>query len=274
MALYGRARNTRLLVISLVMLSLATITIDYRGGDSGPFEVAGRSTLEVVGTLQRAVNSVFHPVSAFLGGIAHIGSLQSENDRLKAEVESLRLQTGSSLSLERQLKETQQLIKLQTNLNLSGVAATVVAYGLTNFVWSITVDRGSSDGVTRDAPVVSGQGLVGHVVEVAPHSSTVLLIIDPQSFVGGRLASSGETGLVEGQRDRDLKMDLVNADAKVVAGEPVTTSGLQGGLYPPEIVIGVVSHVYQQPGTLTKTISVRPSVDFSALQFVLVVKQP
>jgi rod shape-determining protein MreC len=108
-------------------------------------------------------------------------------------------------------------------------------------------------------------------VQVGTHWSSVQLIIDPHSFVGGRLASSGETGLVAGQRDRDLRMDLVNPDAKVTAGEQVVTSGFQGGLYPPEIVIGVVSHVYQQPGTLTKLIAIRPSVDFSSLEFVLVV---
>lgn len=273
MALYGRARNTRLLVISLVMLSLVTITVDYRGGESGPFEVAGRSALTVVGALQGAVNKVLHPIGAFLGGIAHIGTLQSENDRLKSEVAALRAQNGQSVSLKRQLEQAQSLLKLRQQLGLSGITAKVVAESLSNFEWSVTIDRGSSDGVKLDAPVVSGQGLIGHVVQVGTHWSAVQLIIDPHSFVGGRLASSGETGLVAGQRDQDLRMDLVNPDAKVTAGEQVVTSGLQGGLYPPEIVIGLVSHVYQQPGTLTKLISIRPLVDFSSLEFILVVTQ-
>jgi rod shape-determining protein MreC len=274
MALYGRARNTRLLVVSLVMASLVTITVDYRGGRSGPFEVAGRSALSVVGALQGGVNKVLHPIGAFFGGIAHIGSLQAENDRLKSEIQALQRQSSRSVSLERENKELSSLVKLRTDLGLAGVTATVIAGSPTNFEWSVTIDRGSSDGVKVDSPVVSGRGLVGHVVQVASHWSKVQLIIDPGSFVGGRLASSGETGLLAGQRDKDLRMDLVNPDARVVAGEPVVTSGLQGGLYPPEIVIGFVSHVYQQPGTLTKLIAVRPSVDFSSLQFVLVVKQP
>jgi rod shape-determining protein MreC len=273
MALYGRARNTRLLVITLVMLSLVTITVDYRGGQSGPFEVAGRSALTVVGALQGAVNKVLHPIGAFLGGIAHIGTLQSENERLKSEVAALRAQNGQSVSLKRQLEQAQGLLKLRQQLGLSGITAKVIAESLSNFEWSVTVDRGSSDGVKPDAPVVSGQGLIGHVVQVGTHWSAVQLIIDPHSFVGGRLASSGETGLVAGQRDKDLRMDLVNPDAKVTAGEQVVTSGLQGGLYPPEIVIGLVSHVYQQPGTLTKLIAIRPLVDFSSLEFVLVVTQ-
>src|SRR5439155_25241594 len=272
MALYGRARNTRLLVVSLVMASLVTITVDYRGGQSGPFEVAGRGALSVVGAMQGGVNKVLHPVGASFGGIAHIGSLQSEHDGLKAEVQALRRQSRESVSLGRQNKELKSLLKLRQELGLSGVTAVVIAESPSNFEWSVTIDRGSSDGVKVDSPVVSGQGLIGHVVQVATHWSKVQLIIDPQSAVAGRLASSGETGLVVGQRNHDLTMDLVNPGAKVIAGEQVVTSGYQGGLYPPEIVIGVVSHVYLQPGTLTKLIAVRPSVDFSSLQFVFVVK--
>ena len=274
MALYGRARNTRLLVISLVMLSLVTITIDYRGGDSGPFEVAGRSALSVVGALQDGVNRVLHPVAAFFGGLVHIASLQSENERLKADLDAARRQNSTGVTLERENKELKGLLQLRQDLGLSGVTATVIADSLSNFEWSVTIDRGTADGVKDDAPVVSGQGLIGHVVQVALHWSKVQLIIDPESAVAGRLASSGETGLVVGQRNRDLQMELVSPNAKVSAGEQVVTSGYQNGLYPPEIVIGFVSHVYQQPGTLTKLIAVRPSVDFSSLQFVLVVKQP
>ena len=63
MALYSRARNTRLLVISLVMASLLTITVDYRGGQTGPFEAAGRATYTVVVTIQSAVSRVLHPIA-------------------------------------------------------------------------------------------------------------------------------------------------------------------------------------------------------------------
>ena len=120
-------------------------------------------------------------------------------------------------------------------------------------------------------PVVVGDGLVGHVVEVTPTASKVELIIDPDSSVAGRLATSGETGLVLGRRNRDLTMDLVNPLARVLPNEQVVTAGYQGGLYPPEIPIGVVSHIYQQPGSPTKTIEIRPAVDFTSLEFVLVV---
>jgi rod shape-determining protein MreC len=271
MALYRRTRSTRLLVVSLIMASLLTITADFKGGRSGPLEVAGKAALTVMGPLQSAVSAVFRPVGGFFVGLAHVGSLQSENRALKLENQRLRELGARSVSTQRELERLQGLLKLQRSLGLRGVTASVIGASVGNFEWSITINRGSSDGLRPDMAVVAAEGLVGHVVEVTSHWSTVQLVIDPRSAVAGRLASSGETGLVSGQRSRDLVMDLVNPDATVQPDEQVVTSGYQGGLYPAEIPIGSVSSVYTRPGSLTKSILVRPAVDFSSLEVVEVV---
>jgi rod shape-determining protein MreC len=270
-ALYSHPRNTRVLVVSLVMVSLLTITIDYKGGNSGPFEVAGKGALSVVGAMQSGVSHILRPIGAFFSGLAHVGSLQSENRALKQQVQQLKQQQGRTVSLERRNAELASLLKVEQSLRLEGVGASVIGYSVGNFEWSVTINRGSTSKVRTNDAVVSGDGLVGHVILVAPTTSVVQLIIDPNSAVAGRLSSSGETGLIRGQRDQDLTMDLVSADAKIFPNEQVVTSGYQGGLYPPEILIGQVSHTYQQPGGLTKEIAVRPAVDFSSLEFVFVV---
>jgi rod shape-determining protein MreC len=273
MALTRRAgRSTRILVVSLVMASLVIITLDYRQGPSGIFESLGRGTSSIVSPMQAAVARVFRPVGAFFQGLGHVGSLQSENRRLKGEVERFKTETGSIANIERQFLELQRLLNIRSRLNLRRtIGANVVAASISNFEWSITLDQGSRDGVAVNQPVVSADGLVGHVTEVFAGTCFVQLIIDPRSAVGGRLAATGETGLVVGQRNRDLQMELVAPDAEVTPGEEVVTSGYQGGLYPPGVPIGVVSHLYTDPASLTKVIQVRPEVDFSSLEFVLVV---
>ncbi|HEX8100698.1 MAG TPA: rod shape-determining protein MreC [Actinomycetota bacterium] len=271
MALYRRARNTRALVITLVTLSLVTITIDYRGGDSGPFEVAGRATLSAVGALQGAVSRLLRPAGSFFSGISHVGSLQEENERLRERIAALERQNSEGAYKDREIEQLRSLLNLKQGLRLSGVTGNVIGESVSNFAWLITVDRGSVDGVRVHAPVVSGQGLVGQAVRVAPRWSQVELIIDPDSAVAGRLAASGETGLIKGQRADDLTMDLVNPKDPVVLNEQVVTSGYQGGVYPPGILVGFVSKVQDQPGGLFKRVDVRPAVDFSALQFVLIV---
>jgi rod shape-determining protein MreC len=276
MALYSRPRNTRLLVVSLVMLSLLTITVDYRGGENGPLEVVGRGAVSVVGALQGAVSHVVRPVTDWVTGVVHIGSLRSENDRLRADIDKLRAQSGENTSLKAQLVELEGLLKIRERLQLrKTVAAQVVAVSVGNFEWTVTIDQGSSAGIKVDMPVVSGNGLVGHVISAAPNVSIVQLIIDPDSAVAARLGIARVTGVVLGRRNRPLTMDLVDPEANVVPSEPVVTSGYEipGGkaLYPDGIPVGFVSHIYTRPGSLVKTIEISPAVDFSALEFVLVV---
>jgi rod shape-determining protein MreC len=82
---------------------------------------------------------------------------------------------------------------------------------------------------------------------------------------------SGDTGLVAGNRNQDMVMEMVAPNAGVNPGESVVTAGYQGGLYPGGILIGIVSHVAPAEGSLAKVVSLRPVVDFSALEFVEVV---
>jgi rod shape-determining protein MreC len=271
MALYGRARRTRLVVVSLVMASLVTITVDYRGGEAGPLAAAGRAALSVVGALQDGVSRVLDPVASWFSGIVRVGSLKEENERLRQQVRELQQERARLMAIELENRQLRDLLDLRGSLGFRGVTARVVGESVSNFEWSVTIDAGSSDGVRKDMAVLSGEGLVGRVVEVAPNTSVVQLIIDPDSAVAARLVNSGETGLVEGNRNQDLRMELVNPDVEVLPDEQVVTSGYQGGLYPPGILIGYVSHVLSQPGMLTKLVAVRPAVDFSSLSFVLVV---
>jgi rod shape-determining protein MreC len=271
MALSRRVRSTRVLVITLIFASLVTITLDYRGGQSGPLEVAGKGALTVIGPMQEAVARVARPIGAFFTGIVHIASLESENRRLRSEVQSQRILNAQAGEAFRENAELRKLDGISQQLGLKGVHATVIGQSLSNFEWSITIDRGSSEGVKVDQPVVSAQGLVGHVTQVTPNVSKVTLIIDPESAVAGRLVRSGDTGLVVGNRNKDLIMQMVSPGAQVNPGESVVTAGYQSGLYPGGILIGIVSHVAPAQGALDKVIALRPVVDFSSLQFVEVV---
>jgi rod shape-determining protein MreC len=151
------------------------------------------------------------------------------------------------------------------------VPARVVSSAPTNFQITITIDRGTEAHLDVGMPVVTSAGLVGRVTEVSKIRSTVLLITDPQSNVGVRLANSGEPGVVRGDGNRNpLPLDLITTEVPVAVGEPVVTSGLERGLFPAQIPVGRVRNVTARPSALQKDILIEPSVDLVRLEFVRV----
>jgi rod shape-determining protein MreC len=118
---------------------------------------------------------------------------------------------------------------------------------------------------------------VGRVISVNALSSEVQLIVDRRSTVAARLSGSLEFGAVQGQGDQDLQMEDVSLGTDIdLTADPVEVltasyrvSG-QEGVYPPGILIGTVSRVYESSNGLQTSVSIRPAVDFSALEFVLV----
>jgi rod shape-determining protein MreC len=270
-AIGGRTRSTRGLVILLVTASLVIITVDYREGSNGPLSRMSDGLHSVVIPLQNGVSKVFHPVAAFFGALVGLPSKQEKIDRLEARIEQLQAEHVESLNALAQLNTLQRTLDIAKSYQFQTEAADVVGNGVSNFDWTIEIDKGSSDGIKRDMPVMSWQGLVGRVIHVTPFGSQVLLLTHPDSDVATRLVESQETGLLQGQGRSDLVMSSIDQTAKVGVGEPVMTSGYSGGLFPPGIPVGTVSKVQHDPATGALQVSVAPDVDFSKLDVVLVI---
>jgi rod shape-determining protein MreC len=270
MAIYKRERSTRLLVIALVVSSLMIITLDFRGGERGPLATLGRVSLAVISPIQDGVARVFRPIGSFFSDVAKLGSLKAENLELRRQVAEFRGEQARIQELVAENEELRGLLKLKEPLAFETIGATVIAQSPSNFEAAVTINRGSADGLGLDMPVLAAQGLVGRVVRVTSSWAKVMLIIDSGSGVGARLAASRETGILRGQRERDLRLDLVDPETPVDPGEQIVTSGL-GGVFPPGIPVGEVSRIVPNESTLEQELLVRPHVDFSRLSDVLVI---
>jgi rod shape-determining protein MreC len=273
-----KPRSTRLLVVVLVSISLAVITLDYRQGPEGPLAGLGRTSISLMAPLQHAVTDLTRPIGNFFVSLAHLPTLASENDRMTKELAAERARNNQSTGLQGEVDRLKALVGLENSIDFPVVDGLVISNGISNFENIITIDRGSADGIAVDNPVVTGGSvgarLVGRIVEVAAHASTVMLITDRDAATGARLAGTRQSGLIEGQGDADMKMSFLNAGVVVEPGEIVETNGYQDGLYPPGITIGEVSRFVPATSTTESFVTVRPAVDFSTLDYVAVVLKP
>jgi len=275
-----RPRSTRLLVVALVSVSLAVITLDYRQRESGPLAGIGSAAKTFMAPMQEAVTTVTEPVGDFFAGIARLPSLADENERLRHERDAALGQLQTDGYEQAQYDDLIALVQLRASLDPTAVFARVIGNGYSNFEYTISIDKGSSDGVAVDQPVATGSPeapmLVGRVVDVTSTSADVRLIIDRSFAVAATIQGTREAGLIEGAGDADLRMSLVDEGTLIEGDEAVFTQGYEldgeAGLYPPGMLIGQVSRLVPGDNATQEFVEVRPAVDFETLQFVLVLQ--
>ena len=271
MRIFDRTRRTRLFVALLLSAAIVLVTIDYRTHGNGPLEAIGRGIMTVIGPVQQAVTRTLRPVGDFLAGFTQVPSLKAEIIKLEQENALLQQREHQVTDIARENEELRKLLGIGHRFDLKTVTVRVTGVGPSNFENTVFIDRGTAEGVRRDLPVISGEGLVGRVVEASAHSARVLLLIDPSSAVAARLASNGQTGVISGKGGEQLQFDLFNVDAPVSLQDEVLTSGYRGGVYPAGIPIGTVARLDPKGSALTRRVWVRPYVDFTGLDYLLVV---
>lgn len=199
-----------------------------------------------------------------------------ENQDLKLELKRLEWlkTTVESLSLEN--ARLRRSMGLRPPEGRSPVWAHVMERDPLHWYRSVVVDQGSAEGVSLNDPVLGpAEGrlvAVGRIVEVRPESSVVLLLTDELSAAAAYLSSGTLEGLVQGQDGPRLRMNYLNAEASVSAGDAAYTSPTSA-TFPPDILIGRVARVYPRDPFLTfQSVEVAPALDASSLQEVIILR--
>ncbi|MGA5822132.1 rod shape-determining protein MreC [Kitasatospora sp. NPDC094028] len=269
-------RESRLLLILLVAVAFALITVDIKGGEDSPLGGARRTAASLLGPVERGAATVVDPVANTVRAFRDAATDSGRSDQLARENTELRQKLASSDMAAGRTKQLDDLLRTAGAGGYTIKAAQVIAIGpAQGFSWTITIDAGSDDGLTRDMTVINGQGLVGRITTVAPTTATVLLASDPGFSAGTRLEGSGEIGFASGGGDSPMKVSLLNGKAQVKAGDRLVTFGSQSGRpFVPGVPVGKVVEVQANAGQLTKTVLVEPFVQFTRLDLVGVVVVP
>ena len=258
-----------ILLGAAVLVALLVILIGSdgaRGLHSGFFDF----TAPVLKTGQ-SVTAQFGSVGQ---GLKTLEQLEAENRQLLTDNRQMqaRLQTLEGLKDENDgLRDALEFVR-RTDLRL--LAARVVSRDASTWWNNIRIDRGFEDGVELDMPVITESGVVGKVVAVSKNLSTVLLISDENCRVGARIEGTRERGIAQGRRvtadtKGEIELNFLNKQAVVEPGASVFTAGVEGGVFPPDLLIGSVASF--QARDLDGQALVQPAVNLSSLKDVFVI---
>jgi rod shape-determining protein MreC len=259
-------------LVILLFTNLAIMAVDARD------KVSSQRSLRV---WAQALVSPFQSVSSKAGGassglvrkIINFNSTADENDRLKQRLAETELALRNARQWTAENERLRGLLNLKEQTGYDQVAARVIARDSSVWFNTITINRGSSSGVSLNMPVVTAGGIVGRVIAVSPWTSQVMLVTDEKAAAGaivGQLSESGALGSVRGLGGSGLiEMRYVSGLQKVQVGDYILTTG-QDGIYPPGLSVGEVVELHQGTATQTHQIFIRPSAKLDQLEEVAV----
>ncbi len=223
---------------------------------------------EVQRTMTAGVSGIRHLWSGYVG-LRHV---RAENAELKQQLADVQIELQQQRALADRSRGLDRLLELRQRLTLTTVAAEVIASGASPEFRTLTVDKGTQQGVRPDMAVIAPAGVVGRVVVPSLRAAKVQLIIDRNAAAGALIERSRAQGVVVGAGDELLRLEYVSEIADVAMGDVVVTSGIDG-IFPKGFIIGRVEAIERSAGAYRR-ITVRPAVDFSSLEEVLLVLTP
>ncbi len=261
-------RSNRFLFLTISLMAAAVLIVTSQIGLLRPLEDLAAVPLNLVaGVLNRVTLQI-------VGGVEDLVELQTLRQRNADLEEALARYQTELVELREIASDYQRLAELLDYTtrasNQQFLAADVIGIDQMALRRTLTINRGTRDGIAVGMPVVTGKGLVGRVIAVGATSARVLLITDRDSAVSARLQSTRAVGSVRGQTSGSLRMEMIPLGQQVRVGDLVITSGL-GGNFPPDIVIGVVTSARQFEFELAQEAEVASLNDFDSLEFVLVI---
>jgi rod shape-determining protein MreC len=235
--------------------------------------------------VEKAVATLLYPFQAATDWVADKGrgigqtiweltQLRAENARLRAQVEAEAQAKETAERLEQENRNLRTELQMKSRAPYKLLTAEVIGRIPDTWYRTVTINRGSRDGVQTNMAVVNWQGMVGKVLSTTPFTSNVQLITDggfgEPGFGAGAKVPSGDLGVIETVQGGQVRLKFISTTTPTVkVGQPVFTSGQ--GILPPNLLIGYVESESSPDPALEKSVIVKPAVDFHKLDVVHVV---
>jgi rod shape-determining protein MreC len=257
-----------LLTVTLAQILLISAQVNTKSG----VPVIEKVTFGVFSEFQRGLSGGFSGIRGIWTGYIGLRHVKVENETLKRDLAVAQVAVQEQRALADRARGLERLLDLREHTSLKTLAAEIIGAAATPDFRTLTIDRGTRDGVRADMSIIAPAGVVGRLVVPSLRSSKVQLLIDRNAAAGAIIERTRAQGVVVGAGDDRLRLEYVSEVSDVVAGDVVVTSGIDG-IYPKGFIIGRVEAVERSGGSY-KQITIKPAVDFTSLEEVLIVLTP
>lgn len=257
----------------LITIILLTCLVVITNVDTSKFSYIEGVVNKLVMPIQNGLTYLKNKIEDNNTFFKDINNLKNENEELRKENEEL-----SKLSKELDIiKAENKTLREYANLTdeytkYTTIPAYIIDRDLSNLSSTIVINVGTREGIQKNMPVVSADGIVGYVISVTDTTAKVQTIIDASSSTSAVMSISRDNIIVKGELGNEnmLKATYISSDADLILNDDVETSGL-GGIYPKGLKIGKLVQIIEETNITEKYAIIEPAVDFSKLETVLVI---
>ena len=267
MALLDIRRRSGYLFLAVMIGHVILISAQVNSRSGVP--VLEAVTFGVFAEAQRGLSTGVSGLRRVWNRYVWLRGVEAENADLRRQLDEVRVQYQERRALADHALQLEQVLALRDRSNLQTVAAEVIAASASPDFRTLTIDKGTSHGLKPDMAVIAAAGVVGRIVVPSFGAAKVQLLIDRNAAAGALIERSRAQGVAVGGGDERVRLDYVSEASDVVVGDLVVTSGIDG-IYPKGFTLGHIDSV-EKSGPAYKRITIKPAVNFSSLETVLVV---
>jgi rod shape-determining protein MreC len=259
-------RSVVILILFALLFWLVTIQVQ-----NGRFPFMEKPVLAVAGFFERVIAAPFRFLEFVGTRYVYLVRTERENGRLRQDLVRLQVENSAATELLTENERLRALLTFKKQNPPTATAVQIIAKGNSPASSTITINKGSDDGIEKDMAVVAEDGVVGKVQAVLPGTAKVILLTDPGSTLAVRVQRNREEGLLEGKLGL-CALKYVSFYADIQEGDLLVTSGLDG-LFPKGLPVATVLHVTKHEASAFQTVTARPIVSLSSLEEALVLRK-
>lgn len=250
-------------IVVFIFLVFALLTYQSLKGERRLSDLA----VYPLGLIMQANSAVINSVKNLIG----IGK-EDEEKRLLDRSRRLASEASRYAEIESENKRLRALLDLKSERTDTVTAAEVFARDPTNWFQILWINKGLSDGISKDMAAVTDAGVVGRIYRVLGGKASIILLTDVNSAAAVRIQPFGIDGILEGRGVRNCFLKYIPQDAEIEIGLPVVTSGLDG-VYPEGLLTGYITNITKKSGEFFWEVEVKPAQDLNAVQEVLILRR-
>jgi len=256
-----------LIYIACSLIAIAVFTSNLRGGMLANYIESG--LLIMMNPFYIAVNSMLDKANHLWNRYVFLANVEEINIHLQEEIDQKNFQLNLFREKALSVKKYRNLLEFPEYPEYRYLLADIVRKGSHSWETVLIINLGEVDGLETGYGVASPDGVIGQIVSISPRMAKVLSVLHPQSGIAGKSQQTEISGVVSGQGDGTCIFKYAHRFDRVLMGERIITSGLDG-MFPAGIPIGYVTRIEKNPEDIFQKVQLEPSINLLKIEHVMV----